>query len=272
MKNYIRISLIFFGTLLFSLSVVDSVAQITSCFPEKKNQLVYDLSDVLSNEEERVMEDSLVQFSQTTSNQLVVVIVDDLCGYDKADYAIELGDTWGVGQKDLQNGIVLLVKPKIGSERGEVFIAIGRGLEGAIPDAVVWTIIDNEMIPEFKSNDYNAGISNALEVLKSLSKGEYNYQDYQKEIKEVNLIATGLVFVIVLILFILILVYKTKEAKRYAALNHIDFWVAWQLLNQAQGRRGGRGGGFGGGFGGGSGGFGGFGGGGFGGGGAGGSW
>lgn len=258
------------AALISTLAPKNVSGQIEKCFPKQELKLVYDVADALSEQEEQSLESLLQSFEKQTSNQFVVVIVNDLCDYDKADYAIELGDTWGVGQKELSNGVVILVKPKRGTERGEVFIAIGRGLEGAIPDAATWTIIDNEMIPSFKNNDYAGGINNATTVLMALAKGEYNYENYKGDVKKKNLIGGGIVFLLIVILMVFIISYKVKEARAYARLNHMDFWLAWQLLNQMQGRN--RSGGFGGGFRGGSGGFGGFGGGGFGGGGAGGSW
>jgi uncharacterized protein len=114
------------------------------CFPTKKNKLVYDAADVLSSEEESILETRLVAFADSTSNQITVVIVPDLCGMDKAQFAIELGESWGVGQSQEDNGIVFLVKPKTIDSKGEIFIAVGRGLEGAIPDITAKQITDNE--------------------------------------------------------------------------------------------------------------------------------
>ena len=60
-----------------------------------------------------------------TSNVLIVVTTNDFCGTDKSQFAIELGDQLGVGRSDKDNGLVFLVKPKVGNARGEVFIAVG---------------------------------------------------------------------------------------------------------------------------------------------------
>lgn len=264
---------------LLSLAVFSAAipgrAQMEKCFPEKALKLVYDEANVFSAEQRETLEKKLEDFEKQTSNQIVVVTVNDLCGYDKAEYVIELGDTWQVGQKDLDNGIILLVKPKTRESRGETFIAVGRGLEGAIPDGNAWLIVENELIPRFKENDYYAGIDQAVNVIISLSKEEYSFADYQKAAKKGTLVDFIIPLFFILAFFGLIIFIKFRQAKRYASVNHIDFWLAWQLLNQSQGRRRGyQGGGFGGFGGSGSsgGGFGGFGGGSFGGGGAGGSW
>ncbi len=264
---------------LFLSTQVLSWGQIDKCFPEKQLRLVYDNTGTLSQDQISQLETKLVNFSNETSNQVVVVIVADLCGYDKADYAIELGDRWGVGQAKEDNGIVFLVKPKTNTERGEVFIAIGRGLEGAITDGDTFLIIDEEVIPRFKQNDYYGGIVSGLDVILPLAKGEFSISDYKRANKEKRNVSFFLVFFAVFAFIGLVFFIKYRQAKKYALLNNVSFWTAWMLLNQMQrthhGSRGYWGGYGGGGFGsrgGGGGGFGGFGGGSFGGGGAGGSW
>jgi uncharacterized protein len=262
--------------LLFTFSLTK--ASDIDCFPKKEERLVYDQTGTLTPQEIQQLESKLVNFALQTSNQIVVVIVDDLCGYDKAQYATEIGDTWQVGRADKDNGIVLLVKPKKNGEKGSTYIAIGEGLEGAIPDGSTYLIVDNELLPQFRQGNYYAGIDSATTVLMQLAQGEYNIASYEQRYKKKNSVGSGYFVIIVILIIAFFLFFKTRQAKRYAALNGIDFWAAWMLLNQAnRGNRGGGGGGFwgggGGGFGGGDGGgFGGFGGGSFGGGGAGGDW
>lgn len=274
--------------ILFSLVTICSsflYGQKNSCYPSKQLKLVYDEADILSSEQEEKLNQELVQFDDSTSNQILVITTTDLCGLDKAQYAIGLGDFFGVGQAKERNGVVLLVKPKTPNAKGETFIAIGRGLEGAIPDGGTYLIIEREMIPLFKEGKYFEGIASATTVLKSLALKEYSISEYGSKRKKnaVNFNQIALVVGLVFCIFILVLVVKIRQAKKYAIRNNVTFWTAWVLLNEIQrrqwssggGYRGGGMGGFGGGgFGGGGsgGGFGGFGGGSFGGGGAGGSW
>jgi uncharacterized protein len=248
------------------------------CFPEKALRLVYDEAGVLSSSEKSQLENELVMFSDSTSNQIAVVIVNDLCGMEKAQFAIELGQAWGVGQAKEDNGIVMLIKVKTASSKGEAFIAVGRGLEGAIPDATALQIIDREMIPAFRNNNYSGGIEAGVHVLMELAQGEYDSNSYSKG-KTVG--AGTILFIVFGVIFVIILAFglRAYQVKKYARVNNIGFWVAWALLNNIQRQHTGswsdfnRGrGGFGGWSGGGGGGFGGFGGGSFGGGGAGGSW
>ena len=209
------------------------------------------------------LEAKLENFSNETSNQIAIVIVDTLNGYDAAGYAAELGQEWGIGQKNKDNGIVVLIKV---SPPHKAFIATGKGLEGAIPDAIAFEIVQNEIIPEFKQGNYYEGLDNATNVLMSLAKGEYNAKDYAKRVAHRGSKSAG--FVIALMILLIAVVFSKKGGGKggFTMGNAGIFFWGSSLL----GGFGGGGGGFGGGDMGG--GFGGFGGGGFGGGGAGGSW
>src|SRR5688500_11392397 len=92
-------------------------------------RLVNDYADKLTPEQEAILERKLVAYDDSTSNQIVIVVMDNLKGYEASDFATELGERWGVGGSGkFDNGIVILV-----STDRKAFIAIGRGLEGAIP-------------------------------------------------------------------------------------------------------------------------------------------
>jgi uncharacterized protein len=242
-----------------------------NCFPVKdKSRLVYDGTDLLSMEEENLLERKLSEFARTTSNQIVIAVVPDLCGMDRGQYAIELGHTWGVGQAEQDNGIVVLVKPTGNKNDRHVFIAVGYGLEGIIPDATADVIVRHEILPNFREGKFYAGLDKATTVLMDLAKQEYSFEVYSAEKNKVQWAGPLIVAFIFLIVF---LVFAFR-AKRYASMNGIDLWTAFWLLSNTGRSHGGSWRSFSGGsgsFGGGSG-FGGFGGGGFGGGGAGGSW
>ena len=92
------------------------------------------------------IEQELIDFEKTTSNAIVVVVVDDLNDMDIADFGDRLGEAWGVGDEKKDNGIVIIIKP-FGEGKREATIRIGRGLEGVIPDLTCHEIIENEFIP-----------------------------------------------------------------------------------------------------------------------------
>jgi len=259
MKKFIIILVAFFSV----------VTVLHAEIPERPNppKLVNDFANVLAQNEVSQLENALVQFARETSTQIVVVTVADLEGNDPGDYAFQLGEKWGVGQKDSDNGIVVLLKPKVGNSKGQVFIATGYGLEGVLPDAVVnGTIIDNEMIPYFKQNDYFGGLVSGIKVMMEISREEYSAEEYQQNVQA----NSGSVVPFFIIVFVLIFSVFGRGRRRrfYSPGRSLPFWLAMGMMSGGGRSSGGSFGNFSSG----SGGFGGFGGGGFGGGGAGGSW
>ena len=257
------------GAMLLAASSYAAVAQI----PQKPSvaRAVNDFAGVFTHQETEYMNRVLVDFADSTSNRIVVVTVDGLGGLEPAEFAYEIGEQWGVGSGQFDNGVVVLVKPKTSCSSGQVYIAVGYGLEGAIPDAVAKRIVENEMIPRFRENDYAGGVAAALNVLMRLAAGEISYKEYEEEADGGAGAVVGICFII---LFIIVAVIAHRNGptdlsnggSRGSSVADVIFWSS---LLGGGGRSGGfrgNGGGFSGGFGGG------FGGGSFGGGGAGGSW
>ena len=144
---------------------------------------VNDFAGVFSRSDAEYMNRVLVDFADSTSNRIVVVTVDDLGGMEPAMFAYEIGEQWGVGSDKFDNGVVVLVKPKTSRSSGQVYIAVGYGLEGAIPDAIAKRIVENEMIPRFQQEDYTSGVAAALNVLMRLSAGEISYKEYEESVR-----------------------------------------------------------------------------------------
>lgn len=261
-SNFIR-TLLFLGIFLtgFAVSAQDGI-------PDKPQpqRLVNDYAGILSSEEVNALEQKLVHFNDSTSTQIVVVIVNDLGGRDETDYADRLGEKWGVGQKGQNNGIVILIKPTGGQGQRKARISVGYGLEGVIPDATARKIVDNEMIPYFKKNQFCQGINAAVDILISLSKGEFTADQYNKHTSKTNPYITFIL--IAVIIFVFILITNNKRKGPLSPGKSLPFWMLLGMMGSGRGSSGGWGGGSSGG----GGGFGGFGGGSFGGGGASGSW
>jgi uncharacterized membrane protein YgcG len=131
--------------------------------PKKPNPIKYynDFtgSNFLTAEQATTIENKLVAFEKETSNEIVVVIVNDFGGMEPAEFGAKLGAEWGVGQKESDNGVVLLVKT---SEKRKVFISTGRGTGTMLTDAIAKDIVDNQIIPSFKSKDFYQGIDNGI--------------------------------------------------------------------------------------------------------------
>ncbi len=238
-------------------------------------RLVNDFTNTLTNSQTNNLEYKLRNYNDTTSTQIAVVFVNDLQGTTAADFAYQLGEKWGVGTKE-NNGIVILVKPK-NETKGEVFISVGYGLEQYIPDALAKRIIENQMIPAFKYNDYYSGVNNAIDSIIKLASGGFSSD---KSTEEDSAIAALIIIIIGMAAMILYISLANKVGKTISSKkDDSSFWrtLFWlSLLNNNSNRHrhhhnhwndfSGGSGGFGGG------GFSGFGGGSFGGGGAGGSW
>ena len=122
------------------------------CLPKHgtPGTFVYDFADVLSAEDELEFNQVIQSLNDTTPNSIVVVTHPDFCGEEPFEFATGVGEKWGVGDAQFDNGVVVAISPKRDGRRGQIFIAVGYGLEGVLPDATVNRIIDNEVIPEFK--------------------------------------------------------------------------------------------------------------------------
>jgi len=251
---------------LFSLAQTDA-----ELFPAKPEPAVYvhDYAGWLSGGDKAVLEEKLRRYYDSTSTQIVVMIRPDIGDYDKASYAFELGNRWGIGRKSKNNGIVLLVKTEQPG-RG-AFIATGYGTEGAVPDITAGRIVRNTMIPYFQREQYAQGISAGVDDLISALSGEFKNDDTPEKAFPVGFLIA--IFIVLLIVIIVIAKTANKKGTWYTHSGPLDsrrnrggdWWIGGGGFGGGWG--GGGGGGFGGGSDGGS-----FGGGSFGGGGAGGDW
>ena len=238
-------------------------------------RLVVDNAGIFTESQELVLEHALLAFADTTSNAIMVVTVPTLDGYTSIEKAYEIGEKYGVGTKEHDNGIVVLVKPKTRQSRGDVAIAVGYGLEGAIPDATCKMIVEREMIPQFKTGNYFQGVVKAVNVLMPLAAGEYKYSDYGKKAQG-KISGFSAIFIVIFLIALVIIITssggkgdKNNNGSNGGRGNSVDPFLAGMFLGSSLGGSRHSSGGFGGG---GFGGFGGFGGGSFGGGGASGSW
>lgn len=141
--------------------------------PMSPARLVNDYAGLLSSAQRAALEDSLVAFDRATSTQIAVVTVNDLEGADPAEYATKLLTQWGVGRKGKDNGVVVLLKPRNQYGGGEVFIATGYGVEGALPDILCGRIIDNAMMPALRSGDYYEALNRGTAAIRAAIRGEY---------------------------------------------------------------------------------------------------
>lgn len=184
--------------LAFILSLLIIIPSLAQDIPQRPNppRLVNDLANVLSAEQKDILEQQLVALDDSTSNQIAIVTVPTLNGNDVADYANKLFRAWGIGNKKNNNGVLILVA----IQERKIRIEVGYGLEGAIPDVTAKDIIENDIAPSFKKNDYLRGFSEAIQSLSRAAVGEYK----QQREKHDGGGAGKFIFIVILVIIILI--------------------------------------------------------------------
>ena len=240
-------------------------------FPPVPNppRLVTDFTGTLSSDELARLEQKLVAYNDSTSTQIAIVMMRSTGDYEIADYSQRLGESWGIGSSK-DNGILILAA----MDDRKVFIATGRGMEGAVPDALAKRIVTNLIIPNFKMEAYYQGLDQATDMIIKLASGEYKAEEVESDGNHGGAIFLLFVFIFLFVILPLIKNRKDNDNHMGGRGGGIDLWTTIMLANMLKGGGGGKFGDFSSGRGsfGGGGGFGGFGGGSFGGGGAGGSW
>lgn len=256
-------SKIFFSILFFSIAFI-AIGQKVEPRPNPP-RLVNDYTNTLTPDQKQSLENTLVAFSDSTSTQITVVIIESTGDADVSSYAVKLGREWGVGGKEFNNGVVLLIAKK---DR-KLNIATGYGVEGALPDITAKHIIEDVITPNFRGDDYYRGIYLGTDAIMKAVRGEYTAPAKAKPGR-----SSKFPFIIIMIILFLLVSGGGRGGKGGQFMSRRGSrGLAGPLIWGSLLGGGGGGGGFGGSSGGGGGGgFGGFGGGSFGGGGASGSW
>ena len=240
----------------------------------KEDTSVYDYIDLLSANRKNALEQKLIRYSDSTSTQIVVAIINSTKGEEINYLGAQWGQKWGIGQANKDNGILILVA----FNDRKIAINTGYGTEGNLTDALSKRIIENVILPRFKNADYYGGIDAGSDAIFQVLSGEFKEERSFDEVGGFP-VSSFLPFII----FFVILIILSRKNRRGGGKNGgkrsggLDIWDMIILSNMGRssgsGGFGGGGGSFGGGgFGGGGGFSGGFGGGGFGGGGASGGW
>ncbi|NAS14362.1 TPM domain-containing protein [Poritiphilus flavus] len=264
--RYPRADLLF--VLLFLGAVFTSFGQFE--IPERPSvqTSVYDYVDLLAESQETALKQKLIRYSDSTSTQIVVVVIASTEGENINYLGAQWGQKWGIGQKGKDNGILII----LASQDRRIAINTGYGVEGSLTDAMSKRIIDTVIIPEFKKGDYYAGLDKGAEAIFKVLTGEFK-EDRSFAKKDKFPFRAILPIIIFIIIFIILATRNNRRGGGRGGRRRsgIDLWDVIILSNMGRGGFGGSSGG-GGSFGGGGGFGGGFGGGGFGGGGASGGW
>lgn len=155
-KNIIKVFILFF----LSFAIFMPIEAEARAFPNPQGY-VTDETNTLSSEQEQNLESKLQNFENSTTNEIAILMISSLEGENLEDYANRLFENWGIGQKDKDNGILILVA----KEERKIRIEVGYGLEGSVNDAYAGDIIREKMSPEFKQNNFYQGLDNATNAL-----------------------------------------------------------------------------------------------------------
>lgn len=184
--------------LVLLLLLFSSFAYAQEGIPAKPNGYILDEAGLLNPEEENALEQKMRGYADSTSTQFAVVLVNSTNGRDPYDYAIDIGKAWGVGQKDKNNGVVILVA----MQDRKLRIVTGRGIEDVLPDAVCKIIINRILKPTFKAGVYYQGLDEATTEMMRRASGEFKNEDSGEEPQGIP------PFIIIFLLLIIISIIK----------------------------------------------------------------
>ena len=250
MRRFCAILILVCGFRLFAQEVI----------PPAPTAYFNDYANVVSAGTAAQLNKTLEDFERQSSDQIVVAVFPKMQSDSSVeDYTVRVARSWQAGQKDKNNGAVLFVFV----QDHKMFLQVGYGLEGVLPDALCKRIIDEQISPRFKAGDFDGGLTAGVQAILAATKGEYKgtgttvaeHVSHNGGLGDLLFLAFCVLFLVVFVSSIFQNMKSTQYTGRGMTRAFVGGWI-------------------GGGFGGGSGGGGGFGGGGgsFGGGGAGGGW
>jgi uncharacterized protein len=191
---------------LSSLTIESQAAEV---IPPKPDRYFNDYAGVVSKEAALRFNEELAQFERETSDQVVVAIFPKMqSASDIADYTQRVAQAWGVGQKERRNGIVLFVFV----QDRKMFIQVGYGLEGALPDVIAFDITEYRIKPQFRNGDYEGGIAAGIDSIFKAIRGEYKGSG--KTVAEQHRRGGGAPSFLFFIIFVIALVVISRVLRR----------------------------------------------------------
>lgn len=184
--------------------------------PPKPAGYFNDYAGVVSKEAALRFNEQLAQFERETSNQVLVAVFRKMESDSSIDdYSRRIAQAWGVGQKDRKNGAVLFVFV----EDRKMFIQVGYGLEGVLPDATAFDITERHIKPHFKQNDYEGGLATGIDLICKAIRGEYTGTGKTElEKKGAPEAGRGLLIFIVCVVILLFALRKRRRGYGYSSM------------------------------------------------------
>lgn len=212
---------------MISLSLLSSFStRAAESIPPKPAGYFNDYAGVVSKEAALRLNDQLAQFERETSNQVVVAVFPKMqSDSDIADYTQRVAQSWGVGQADKRNGVVLFVF--IGDRK--MHIQAGYGLEGALPDITAFDITERHIKPLFRAGDYEGGLATGIDLMLKAVRGEYRGTGKTVAESDGAIETHGWPLLLPVLFFILVVYLSRRKGKRgwrYSGLGgpHVGGW------------------------------------------------
>jgi uncharacterized protein len=188
---------------------------------------VNDTANLLSAGTMAEVEQLLKAHQDSTSNQVVVLTVQSLDGEDIESYAVRVAQTWKLGQKGKDNGVLFIVA----RDDRKVRIEVGRGLEGDLTDAICSAIIRREILPQFKSGDYDQGIRAGVAAILAAIRGAYTPDDESAQPIGIGALIMGFgIFLVVIGVFTMIALFSHGFASWFLYVFLIPFWAMFPMV------------------------------------------
>ncbi len=188
---------------LFFLVLIYSSSFAQPEIPQFKNW-ANDLTNTLSSQELQQLNFRLKTYEDSTTNQLVTLMIPSLEGYPLESYSFEVAEKNKIGTKEKSNGILFLA---VKNDR-KMRIEVGYGLEGVLPDALSSSIIRNEIAPYFRKNEYYAGINSGIDAIIAAIGGEYK-SDFKENSRGLN--AFEIIILLLIIFIVLSILPKSRK-------------------------------------------------------------
>ena len=196
---------------LFAIAVTVFLAlelRAAEVIPPKPTAYFNDYAGVVSKEAAHRFNEQLAQFERETSDQVVVAVFPKMQSDSSIDdYTQRVAQSWGIGQKDKRNGAVLFVF----IEDRKMFIQVGYGLEGALPDVTAFDITEYHIKPHFRNGDYQGGLATGIDLICKAIRGEYKGSG--KTVAE-NRGKTGAPNFLFFIIFVIVLIVISRVLRR----------------------------------------------------------
>ena len=200
------IALVLLAAIAFFFAV-SGTASAAPDYPELTGRIV-DNANLLTAADRAQIESELTSLEATSTDQVAVVTVNSLDGYAIEDYGIGLARKWAIGQKDKDNGIVLIVAPK---ER-KVRIEVGRRLEPMMTDTMSKLIIENAILSQFRRGDFSAGIRDGVRDIKAVLLGDAEEVKQRSKVRAPDSDPSLFIHLLVFLAIVAFVVWKMRQA------------------------------------------------------------